>query len=537
MPVEIMVHILYYMIGEGNRDMFGPRTTRKGERTPWSVVGWVSHICRRWRDIILSKPDFWASISLYIDFNNSYDERAVNRLKKYINRSGNVPLNVDRELTEAYRWRHLRLKGWNFSRELTKYILQPLKNRLSSLESFELVVRRMDDWDLLTAFRDALGPSNTSFRTLHLDTEDAGLLHLDSLSQFPGRSSWESIRYLYLDNPLHTSLAFISLCPNLVTAHFVIPSLGCKRFWAGIPNPGPQFAEVVANAPCRLPYLMKLTVEVTFMSAKRADYSYEDVACIFASIKAPALASLTLLCDSERLRDPIDLGAVNGKDAFTSSLCAMLSKSEGGLDRLRISNVPIRDDELVALLERLPGLESLEVIEIDKVKIGEETNDLDGYLDNDCDEFNPEGEDAGDENDEPKRPKAKPNTIVTTQLLSWLTWSAERTHLPHLGAIRLTFRDYKNLQASFEDMLESRLAPPDHPTTHHSPRKRFLDSACLKFTQDGYDKYDWSRVKGLQAKGLAIRVLFQWVIDGDDPYDEKEYKYHDPDERVLVQLT
>ncbi|KAJ8094047.1 hypothetical protein PM082_009937 [Marasmius tenuissimus] len=561
MPVEIMVHILNYMIGEDNCDTFGSRTTRKDEPIPWSVVGWVSRICRRWRDIILSKPDFWAFISLYVDFNDTYDRRAVNRLKQHLSRSGNALLNVEfifeqwgppfdqhkmpifkaflqPVLTEAHRWRHLRFKGWNFSDDFTKYILQPLKNQLSSLESFELIVRRMDDWDLLVAFRDALGPSNTCFQTLHLHTEDARLLHLDSLAQFPGRFSPGSIRYLYLDNPLHASLAFIFLCPNLVTAHFVIPSLGCRHHWVNLPRRGPQFAEVAANAPCRLPYLTELTVEVTYMSATRADYSYEDVACIFASIEAPGLASLTLLSDSKRLQDPIDLGALDGREAFTSSLYTMLSKSEGGLDRLRISDVPIRDDELIALLGRLPGLKCLEVKEIDRVKISETKSNSGGYLDSDCDEDNPEGRDADDENDGPERPKPKPNTIFTTKLLSWLTWSAERTHLPQLRAIRLTFRDFKNLQASFEGMLESRLAPPDHLPTHHSPHKRFLDSARLKFTQEGYGKYDWSQMKGLQAKGLAIWVLFQWIIDEDDPYDEEEEdKYHDPDERVLVQLS
>ncbi|KAK1234497.1 hypothetical protein PQX77_002298 [Marasmius sp. AFHP31] len=591
-----MVRVLQFAIGT-TRDTFGPTIIRNGHQIPWSEVEeQLSEVCTRWKQILLSNSDFWASISLYINFYYDYSEDVITSLKRHLMRSGNAPLDIeiifewngpprDEEdipifkaflqtiLDEAHRWRHLCFAGQYFAKEFMEHILLPLEGRLSTLESFDYGVVRMDSLDTLTAFRNALGPSNTSFRTLRLYTEgDATLLTMENLTHISGGFPFASIRYLYLFNTLHGSLALINLCPNLTTAHFVIPSLGYKaRQWAGLPTEQPRFAEVSAKRPCRLLNLRELNVEITYLSQKESDYPLEDVACIFASIEAPALTSLGLLSDSNRLMDPLDLDATGERGVFTSSLNALLSKSPG-MDRLLVLNVPIRDDELIVLLDKMPHLKTLEVKEIDKLRAREELNDpqasteVGTNLDSSEDESEPEvkdnddewdaeegseeqgedkeedevlnEEDIGSEEEEDSGNEGwapiKPNTIVTAKLLSWLTWSAERTSLPELRTIRLVVRDFSTLQTSFEDMFESRL-PPLRPPPSTSPRLRVVDSVMIKFTQEGYEDYDWSRLRSLQAKGLAIRVLFEGVVD-DDSYNYRAW-YHDSMMKELFALT
>ncbi|KAL0065943.1 hypothetical protein AAF712_007070 [Marasmius tenuissimus] len=603
LPVEIMGRVLQCAIGD-TRDTFGPTIIRRGRQIPWSEVEYLSEVCTRWENILLSSPDFWASISLYINFYYDYSDDIITSLKRHLTRSGNAPLDIELIfewngpprnseedvsifkaflqpiLDEAHRWRHLCFAGQYFAKDFMEHILLPLESQLSTLESFDYGVVRMGSLDTLTAFGNALGPSNTSFRTLRLYTEgDAALLTMENLTHISEGFPFASIRYLYLFNTLHGSLAFINLCPNLVTAHFVIPSLGQKaRQWADLPMEQPRFADVSAKRPCRLSNLRELKVEITYISQKESDYPFEDVACIFASIEAPALTSFGLLSDSNRLRDPLDLDVTDERGAFTSSLHALLSKY-AGVDKLLVLNVPIRDDELIVLLDKMPNLKTLEIKEIDKVRVGDEPDDLQDCTEvgsdlDSLDSSEPEEDDVDDGQDveegeekqqddeegeakqEPSEDEVsdeedtgseeeedtgeeswtsiKPNTIVTANLLSWLTWSAERTSLPELRTIRLVVRDFSTLQTSFENMFESRL-PPLQPPLLTSPRIRVVDSAMIKFTQEGHKDYDWSRLRSLQAKGLAIRMLFEGVTD-DDSYNYRAW-YHGSMMKELFPLT
>ncbi|KAJ8094046.1 hypothetical protein PM082_009936 [Marasmius tenuissimus] len=569
-----MRRVLQCVIGD-TRDTFGPTIIRSGRQIPWSdSVEYLSEVCTRWENILLSSPDFWASISLYINFYYDYSDDIITSLKRHLTRSGNAPLDIELIfewngpprnseedvsifkaflqpiLDEAHRWRHLCFAGQYFAKDFMEHIL-PLESRLSTLESFDYGVKATPHYSPWKISRTSRG----------------------------GGFPFASIRYLYLFNTLHGSLAFINLCPNLVTAHFVIPSLGQKaRQWADLPMEQPRFADVSAKRPCRLSNLRELKVEITYISQKESDYPFEDVACIFTSIEAPALTSFGLLSDSNRLRDPLGLDATDERGVFTSSLHALLSKS-AGVDRLLVLNVPIRDDELIVLLDKMPNLKTLEIKEIDKVRVGDEPDDLQDCTEvgsdlDSSDSSEPEEDDVDDGQDveegeekqqddeeseakqEPSEDEVsdeedtgseeeedtgeeswtsiKPNTIVTANLLSWLTWSAERTSLPELRTIRLVVRDFSTLQTSFENMFESRL-PLLQPPLLTSPRIRVVDSAMIKFTQEGHKDYDWSRLRSLQAKGLAIRMLFEGVTD-DDSYNYRAW-YHGSMMKELFPLT
>ncbi|KAL0064973.1 hypothetical protein AAF712_008097 [Marasmius tenuissimus] len=447
-------------------------------------------------------------------------------------------------MNEAHRWRHLRIDQWEHhtNDSATEHILLPLQDRLTSLESFALEDMGMEDSTLLSAFRGTLGDSNTTFRTLHIHTNDHDLYQLFTI---PGGFPFQSIRHIYMDNSLRTSLELISLCPNLITAHFDIPALNAKENWEDLPRPGPQYADVLSDraTPHLLPYLKELTIGVTCMLWRRtlADYPFADVGCVVASIKAPALASLKLISDGLCSRDPFDYNIqTTGREDFTSGLTTLLETSNR-VNELQLWHLPIRDTELIAVLEKLPRLRSLDFKEVGKVKFGFSDTDKEenhggssptSDSDSDHDPYAySEASTTDDEDDMDRVPK--PNSTITTELLSWLTWnfddSRPKINLPELRRIRLRFRDFKSLQTAFEDMFESRLSP-----SYSLPYICPLRSAFILCTHNGYDKYDWARMKRLQAGGLVIRLMYNWDIDSEDPpVEEEETRFCDTDWRTL----
>ena len=139
-------------------------------------------------------------------------------------------------LDEAPRRRHFRCSGQHFARELVEYVLVPLEGLLSLLGTFGYGVRplsTLDDLDVLPALRNALGPSNTSLRTLRIYTEDdATLITLENLSHIPGRFPFTTIRHLKLFNAIHG--CFQHSCSTLITPRFDIPPLTVKRCWTDL---------------------------------------------------------------------------------------------------------------------------------------------------------------------------------------------------------------------------------------------------------------------------------------------------------------
>ncbi|EAU82007.1 hypothetical protein CC1G_09193 [Coprinopsis cinerea okayama7 len=94
-PDELLSHIFIYAV-EGSRnapDAF-PRvfssTTGKQPRVPLTEVR-ISHVCSRWRDVVLGEEHLWAFFS---NIGRPRTEDHAERLSVYANRSGDLPLEL-----------------------------------------------------------------------------------------------------------------------------------------------------------------------------------------------------------------------------------------------------------------------------------------------------------------------------------------------------------------------------------------------------------------------------------------------------------
>ncbi|KAK7047075.1 hypothetical protein VNI00_006735 [Paramarasmius palmivorus] len=498
LPPELLSRILTYMV-KWNR--FG---LLQGYES-WSQALYFCPVCRYWRDVALSTPRLWSIITLSIDFNRRYPPIILERLLAHVKRSQNTPISfkftingphADPEyldpylnalFDEAHRWRSFEFEApWGFNSVLMK-ILESTEGKLVALESLTIDVKSLEK-----NMFNFLQHTTPAFHSLTLISEDSDFFTCVNLASLS--IPFTQITNLHLDNITTAVLALIEVCPNLVSAHFVIPALACRRYWlddVGVRSPKKK------AAPYHLSSLTQLTIEVSESSQKSSDYAFADVAIIIHSLKAPALKSFALTTDAKRFDARYDMIASKRNDEFAATLEGFLARSPD-LAYLHVDCVPLKDQDLLRVMLVVPHVTELVLREVGKAR---KANTSD-----------------------------KSNNVITKTFLDALTMKRKSSALlPQLRHIRFTFRDFVSIQKPFQKFIDSRLGTSSpHPCST-------LQSAYIKFTHDGYRAFDWSHLRERQRAGLAIRVFFQWVIDDDDPYDSNdEDKHYDKDEKVFL---
>ncbi|KAK7030358.1 hypothetical protein VNI00_014215 [Paramarasmius palmivorus] len=485
LPPELLSRILTYMV---NWNRFG---LLQGYES-WSQALHFCPVCRYWRDMALSTPRLWSIITLSIDFNRRYPPIILERLLAHVKRSQSTPISfkftingphADPEsldpylnalFDEAHRWRSFEFEApWGFNSVLMK-ILESTEGKLVALESLTIDVKSLEK-----NMFNFLQHTTPAFHSLTLISEDSDFLTYDNLASLS--IPFTQITNLHLDNITTAVLAFIEVCPNLVSAHFVIPALACRR---------PKKKAV----PYHLSSLTQLTIEVSESSQKSSDYAFADVTIIIHSLKAPALKSFALTTDAKRFDARYDIIASKRNDEFAATLEGFLARSPD-LTYLRVDCVPLKDQDLLRVMPVVPHVTELVLREVGKAR---KANTSD-----------------------------RSNNIITKTFLDALTVKRKSSPLlPQLRHIHFTSRDFALIQKSFQKFVDSRLGTSSHPCST-------LQSAYIKFTHDGYRAFDWSHLRERQRAGLAIRIFFQWAIDDDDPYDSNDEDY-DKDEKVFL---
>ncbi|KAF8889127.1 hypothetical protein BD779DRAFT_1522106 [Infundibulicybe gibba] len=130
LPPEVLGEIFIAYLGVGG--MFAPIL--------------LSHLCSRWRIIVLDTPRLWSKLNVTITSSNVSRMRSA--LEVYLARSGQALLDITIQhqhylsnllAPQAHRWEHINL---NIPPDLHLELIPLLKDRLQSLKSITLVRKR-----------------------------------------------------------------------------------------------------------------------------------------------------------------------------------------------------------------------------------------------------------------------------------------------------------------------------------------------------------------------------------------------------------
>ncbi|KAG7091894.1 hypothetical protein E1B28_008295 [Marasmius oreades] len=331
LPPEILTNIFALCCEENTLDI---------ERASPVVI--LSMVCAQWREIVVSTPRLWSS--LCIDFQHwdvVADRVALERMTRlFLKRSKKSPLKLVLQLPEsknrdfhtastldalvdtANRWRDVTLfSPWNVGP--SRPILQGLRGQLPNLSSLHLNGTGPDDvkFDFFSSC-----PSLHSLRIQPGD-DPYGPEYPTPRLILP----WEQITSLKMYNSFAPSaLSLLSQCSNV------------EYLELSLVGGGPNYsADIVSDA------LRCLTIE-----AREQD----DVSCIFQSSTLRNLSVIDISGDiAEPTRDWISWDGGPLTDFIRRSSCTITS--------FRLKWVPIKDVQLISLLELMPALRSLRIEE------------------------------------------------------------------------------------------------------------------------------------------------------------------------------
>ncbi|KAL0071134.1 hypothetical protein AAF712_001692 [Marasmius tenuissimus] len=304
-------------------------------KTPAVMV--VSRVCGRWRDIALSTPRIWSTISLRFEGwtkgNGGRLDRLQSLLVSFLQRSKNMPLTVNLNslrvekqdeidgvvktleglLNHSTRWQHL---------DCTHSLLalpafQSLRNRLPELKSLYVESGMRDNSSSL--FHDCPSLTSISISPDSWSDSDFPLHQMKTLS----------LRRSYAP----AALAVLRSCTNAYQLE--MHSIG------GMSRPDTD--HII------LPKIRQLTITAE---------NEEDAMTVFQFSTLQSLTSLEIRRSSVNSVDwnRWDLGPV--KDFFLRSSCALTS--------LKIGSVPLSDEETIQLLLLMPTLTNLSIEEYPK---------------------------------------------------------------------------------------------------------------------------------------------------------------------------
>lgn len=299
----------------------------------------LSHVCRDWRHIALSSPRAWSKV--LVDLSPSSTHPQASKALAYLARSGACPLDIrlitsnacPSDVIPALYETFPRWRTFSFdcsSSGISSEVIKSLAGHAPVLEELRLVF------------------------------EPASRAHGDSSPRIPSNFSVQapSLRVLHL-NGFGINLEWASTLTNLHTLELTQNSshplsynallhvlAGCASSLrtlkihgsVSIPN---GFSGSSSQSPLALPALETLDLSL----------HASPVASLLLDIEAPNLRSLSL----QDVRIPSDRWCSVGLRSF-------LRQPPSRLQHLRLCSSGLDDDDLLWAMQRMSGLESLELV-------------------------------------------------------------------------------------------------------------------------------------------------------------------------------
>ncbi|ESK83598.1 hypothetical protein Moror_12059 [Moniliophthora roreri MCA 2997] len=299
----------------------------------------LSTVCGRWRDIILSDPALWASLSILTDHEHSVisDAWLLPVIELFMQRSKQSPISLDLVLTDpldsaisiftlvaehSIRWSDVKFKMPRavFEHEATRVI----SGHIPMLKQIQL----SDDYDFGESGPDvfAVAPALSSF--------DCHPLYCQGIAL-----PWEQLKVLTLRNafPKH-ALSMLSRCSNLEQLNLY--AVGGRY----------DEAEELGE-PLTLHGVQSMTIVA--LGLDDCDTSFA-----FRLLTLPRLSSIDL-SPSERYA----AWSSNDPDEVLLHIKAFLIRSRCNITSLRIQVPQLDDRQVISILLLLPTLETLYIHE------------------------------------------------------------------------------------------------------------------------------------------------------------------------------
>jgi hypothetical protein len=302
----------------------------------------LSHVCSYWRRTALSSPRAWAKV--IADLSPHSEDPRVEQALVYIARSGACPVDVQliasgddsydpsNSVIEAVcsnisRWRSFSFRCSNSG--ISSDVIKSLNGCAMALQEFRLVFqlgsRAHSDYPRMPTNFSVQAPS---LRVLHLNGVGVNLAWVATLQNL---HTLELVQNGNGPLPYNDLLHALSNCAT---------SLRNLKVQATISNTGGFFG-ISTQAPLVLPSLQ--TLDLILQTSA--------VASLLIDIEAPNLESLSL----QDVHNPSDRWCSLGLRSF-------LRQPASRLRQLRMCSLGLEDDELIWMLTRMQGLETLEMI-------------------------------------------------------------------------------------------------------------------------------------------------------------------------------
>jgi len=340
LPIEIWEHVFFWCLpmpsNAAQRTVFMRRETFN---SPQYAPLLLCHVCRQWRNIVLSSPRLWTSLSVLIRLGAAVP--APDLVALWLSRSGALPLDLAlRQQNESIAnciaaGRILdvferRVSQWGrvlFGPLATRLGI-PGKKNLPLLRDFWLSIpdnlSGEDEEGLFKAFSHV-----PLLRNLHVSRVPRLYLSGHSIAQLP----WRQLAYLSLDYvpAVEMALRIFDMCPNLESCSMKIDI-----------TQGPPLYD-----PLQLPKLHTLSINLGF----------ESLARFLDQLTLPRLIDLTV-----SVRGPLEQyrWAQEQFDAF-------LTRSGCRIQRLEIHDSGMISQEFESCVQH-PGLQALAELVINDTK-------------------------------------------------------------------------------------------------------------------------------------------------------------------------
>uniref|UniRef100_A0A0W0G3S8 Uncharacterized protein n=1 Tax=Moniliophthora roreri TaxID=221103 RepID=A0A0W0G3S8_MONRR len=491
-PPEVLSHIFAYPVQSNH---FGT------EKRAWSSdASKLGKACHYWRLVSSATPQLWAKLDIELDFKNSMDLGVFRDLKHHIERAQSVPMDIaltidgnDGDLpvdvldvlealfASSSQWYRLECNiGEGWEETAASILLDYSAEKLASLRCLEIAfgdgVILEEGVVLLNLFMNK-APLLRSIRL----PESRQYIQQDTLGQH--NILFTAITDLFIGNTTHVVLSLLGSCPNLVSAHYVIPpsqNAQVDESEGADSNKSPKNMR-------RLLRLRDLTIQIPG-ACKSSTYPLQNAAKILQHLACPALEELAFLTDADSSQS---VGGPTKESSFLCSLTDFLARSQGPL-HLRLDRIPFSDEELVSLLGKTPSLTSLTIRETEE-HFGE------------C-----------------------KNVIFSDLSFAALTWpdsTSKRSnpgvthsfplHFRSLAYLRITI-DYELYESNFVQLVKSRLieGQPTFVQTCLSRLQSFYVKAMKSLSWDGHEIFV-EYLRELKKEDLAIRVVtHQRLLNG-----------------------
>ncbi|KAF8609552.1 hypothetical protein BDV93DRAFT_503860 [Ceratobasidium sp. AG-I] len=299
----------------------------------------LSHVCRNWRYIALSSPRAWSKV--LVDLSPSSNGPRVSRALAYLARSGACPLDIRLIANTGYpsdvvpvlyktfpRWRTFSFDCSNS--EISSGVIKSLAGQAPVLEELRLV---FEPTSRAHADSSPRIPSNFSVRAPSLR-----VLHLNGVGiNLEWASTLSNLHTLELIQSSSHPLSYSALLRVLASC---ASSLRTLKIHGSVSIPNGFFGSS-SQSPLVLPALE--TLDLSLLAS--------PIASLLLDIEAPNLRSLSL----QDVRVPSDRWCSVGLRSF-------LRQPSSRIRHLRLCSSGLDDDDLVWAMQRMSGLETLELM-------------------------------------------------------------------------------------------------------------------------------------------------------------------------------